>query len=115
MEYTGVLKRVFPFMLTFAAGLVIASFFVSIAAPSFGWGKNRNVQRHREFKRMKMEIRDLKRENQRLRREVEVFKSTVDVSELDRLVPPPPPAPPSYRGEARVTPNSFKVVGSRDR
>ena len=62
----GFLKRVLPFFLTFAIGLLIASFFVSIT-PNFkfqkrGWSKHRAYHQRLEF------------ENQRLREEKELLK-----------------------------------------
>ena len=37
------IKRFFPFLLTFAAGLVIASFFVTVTAPSFQFNTKRKI------------------------------------------------------------------------
>ena len=36
----GFFKRIVPFFLTFAVGLFIASFFVTIAAPNFQFRRN---------------------------------------------------------------------------
>lgn len=68
----GFAKRVLPFFLTFAVGLFIASFFVTIAAPSFqfpnrGWRKN-----HRQYDRQReIEIQRLREENMRLKTEAQ--------------------------------------------
>ena len=63
----GWFMRMVPFVATFAIGVFIASFFVSINAPNFrgGYGK-----RH-EMKRLRMENERLKNENLRLKNELE--------------------------------------------
>lgn len=104
MGNTGILRRVLPFLATFAVGIFIASFFVSVA-PNFGSGKWR--ARKAECKRMKYENERLRNENLRLRQEME----TRDLSEIPGVshshafgvgpefpvempaAPPPPPAP----------------------
>ncbi len=102
----GLFKRVLPFLLTFAAGLFIASFFVSIAAPSFQFRRD-GGKRH-DCKRVKMEMQDLREENIRLRNEIEQLRRSPLTLEYidpeftrpaDRDVPPPPPrrAPRNYR------------------
>jgi hypothetical protein len=92
MSYLAIFKRIIPFFLTFAAGLLIASIFVPITAPSF-----RNADRggkwrhHRECKKEKESLR---RENMRLRQELEQRNEIQNLKldfELD--VPPPPPPP----------------------
>jgi hypothetical protein len=92
MSYLAIFKRIIPFFLTFAAGLLIASIFVPITAPSF-----RNADRggkwrhHRECKKEKESLR---RENKRLRQELEQRNEIQNLKldfELD--VPPPPPPP----------------------
>jgi hypothetical protein len=97
MSALAILKRVAPFILTFAAGLFIASFFVTIAAPNFN-GFKRNPSRHSQFKRMKGDIEQLRREKARIEREIEVLKSErerIQTSDAFTVyeVPPPPPAP----------------------
>ena len=94
MLYKGVLKRVLPFFLTFAAGLFIASFFVSIAAPSFNFP--RRSHKYREMHRLRMENQDLRRSNSELRRQVEDARRNAEVmpsADFDFYVPPPPPPP----------------------
>lgn len=96
----GIFKRVVPFVLTFAAGLFIASFFVTIAAPNFGM--SRRQVRMREMRQVRMEVEQLRQERNRLKEEIEnlrnerravwesKFQSTPD---MDFAVPPPPIAP----------------------
>jgi hypothetical protein len=86
MNFKEVFKRVFPFFATFAVGLFIASFFVSVALPKF---ERRNWKKHREYKRMKFENEQLRKDNCRMRRELaekERLNSELDV---------PPPIPPT--------------------
>lgn len=89
----GFIKRVVPFFLAFAAGLFIASFFVSVTAPTFqfksrGWKSN-----HRQYDRQReAEIQQLREENRRLKNQISDAQS-VDFQELRYAVPPPPPAP----------------------
>jgi hypothetical protein len=104
----GLFKRFLPFLLTFAAGLFIASFFVSVTAPSFQFGRDRGKRRH-DCKRVKMEAQDLRDENSRLKEEIEQLRRnpmTLDYVHpafdlpADGEVPPPPPpkrAPRHYR------------------
>ena len=96
----GFVKRVVPFFLTFAVGLFIASFFVSIAAPNFQF--NRGRRNHRQYdRRIESENQQLREENSRLKREL-AEKDDVTVSGFYLDVPPPPPMPPTpprvYRG-----------------
>jgi len=114
----GFFKRVVPFFLTFAAGLFIASFFVSVAAPTFqfknrGWrGNHRQYDRQREA-----EIQQLREENRRLKNALSTVKvdkftgtyqmngdgnaklleyeATINGERIDDLVPPPAPLAPS--------------------
>ncbi len=68
----GFVKRIVPFFLTFAVGLLVASFFVTVAAPSFQF-KSRNWKRnHRQYDRqMELENQRLRDENLRLRNEAQ--------------------------------------------
>jgi hypothetical protein len=101
MFYTGLFKRVLPFFLTFAAGLFVASFFVSIT-PDFNWQNTRPSYRSRECRRMKAELRELREENHRLRQHAEVH-TTIDNMDWENAVPPVPveaphpPKAPRYR------------------
>ena len=104
MSYLAVFKRIIPFFLTFGAGLLIASIFVPIAAPSFqrfGSERGRHWRYHKELKR---ENESLRRENYRMRKELEELRRDAtkvefknlkwDVPEVTVEVPavPPPPA-----------------------
>lgn len=121
MQYIGVIKRVIPFFLTFAAGLFIASFFVNLTTPSFdGLRKNRS-HKWNKCKQIRAEQEELRRENLRLTLEIEALREertrglklargkgtssatgvgsgigsgTAFTSDLDRMVPPPPPLTP---------------------
>lgn len=102
MSYLAIFKRVVPFVMTFAAGLLIASIFVPIAAPSFSRG-DRGRYRWNEFRQMKFENESLRRENCRMKKELEQLRQetqSVSPRTLELLVPevnvdaPPPPPPP---------------------
>jgi len=86
----GFLKRFLPFLLTFAAGLFIASFFVSLTAPFSGFsrGERRNGY-----------IRMLRMENQRLQDRVDELEQAKTVTPCTEAIEPwedvPPPAPPA--------------------
>ncbi len=95
----GLLKRFAPFLITFAVGLFIASFFVTIAMPRFQFRRNRVM-------RQCQELQYYKNENQRLRQELEnqqlktnrldyvtapVSPSKLNDVDFNKLVPPPPP------------------------
>jgi len=101
----GFLKRMLPFFATFAFGLFIASFFVSISAPNFNrgnWGG-----RHKEMKRLRYENEMLKNENLRLKNQLGSQVMTFDdlpkvshdhfsghgpeIPVLDAPAPPPMP------------------------
>lgn len=108
----GLLKRLLPFFLTFAVGLFIASFFVTVAAPNFEF--NRGFRRHRQYDQMmQFENQRLRDENARLKAVSELklksfsgtfemngngdfkpvgkMEASTDNDSLDNLVPPPPP------------------------
>ncbi len=98
MRILEIVKRFAPFLLTFALGLLIASFFVSVAAPNFSSFK-RNRKHHdckrtkAENERMQDRISFLERRNAQLESEKmnvdNDFETTFDVP----MPPPPPPAP----------------------
>lgn len=106
MSYLSIFQRVVPFLLTFAAGLLIASIFVPIAAPSFSGGEGRG-NRCREHKRaMYFEYESLRQERDQLREEVDQLRreaADADFKNLKFIVPevnveaPPPPPPPAKR------------------
>jgi cell shape-determining protein MreC len=90
----GFIKRILPFFLTFSLGLLIASFFVSIAAPNFNF-KKRGFNRHRKYdRRMEFENRQLRDENNRLKQQL-LEKENQNLSE--DLDIPAPPLPPKMR------------------
>ena len=96
MYYKGLIKRLVPFFVTFAAGLFIASFFVTIATPSFNF--RRGPGRFGEMQRLRSENQELKRTNGELRRQVEELRIntvsaenfTLDGFPLETDAPPPP-------------------------
>lgn len=86
------IKRFVPFFLTFAIGLLVASFFVSVAAPRFQFNRQDNHRRHH---RLKCENEKLRLENQRLERQLAERKaSETEFMGLDVPPPPMPPMPP---------------------
>ena len=88
MCFKQYLKRILPFFLTFSLGLLIASFFVTIAAPNFNF-KKRGWSKHRQYhQRLEFENRQLREENLRLKRQI-------SQSEMPYVMeaPPLPPAP----------------------
>jgi hypothetical protein len=97
MQFIGIVKRVIPFFLTFAAGLFIASFFVSLSAPSFeGMRKNRS-ERWGKHNKLKSEVEQLRREKRELQIQIEEmsrtncdFGSVPMSSDFDTDAPPPP-------------------------
>jgi hypothetical protein len=67
----GFTKRILPFFLTFSLGLLIASFFVSIAAPNFSF-KKRGWSRHQQYDRqMELENQQLREEKNQLKNQLE--------------------------------------------
>jgi len=98
----GLIKRVLPFFLTFAVGLFIASFFVTVAAPSFQFPNRGERRRHQEYHRqMEFENQRLKEENLRLRQNMSeredeaIYELSSDGLGGAPMPPPPPPAPPA--------------------
>jgi hypothetical protein len=94
MNFLSLIKRVAPFVLTFAVGLFIASFFVTVAAPNFQF--RRGFNKHREYhRRIESENRQLREENNRLKNRLAEMEKRDWVLEedLNVAVPPPPPPP----------------------
>ena len=99
----GWIKRALPFLGTFALGLFIASFFVSIT-PSSSF-RDRRMHHFGEMQRLRMENDELRQENLRLRNKLGMDWG--DDSNLENYVapgeemmsvpPPPPPAPHAHR------------------
>jgi hypothetical protein len=81
------LKRAIPFILTFAVGLIVASFFVNIMPSlNFKRGEHRKCREHKEFRY----------ENERFRTERNSENGVVpmraeEYQNLENAVPPPPP------------------------
>lgn len=109
MCYPGLLKRIIPFALTFAAGLFIASFFVSIALPEANW-KSRRGKRFQEFQQLRIENENLRQEKLRLKMENDELRRNAENWNVDELpvVPPvdfeahhPPPPPPKRPKQPR--------------
>ena len=99
MNYKRIyLKRIIPFFLTFAVGLFVASFFVTIAAPSFN--SKRSYRKYRKHHQLRMENRRLKRTNCQMRKQLAERENQLRIRESfetefqnDFDVPPPPPLP----------------------
>ena len=104
MLYTGFFKRIIPFVLTFAAGLFIASFFVSIAAPSLSTWRESRRSRCRDKQDLRMQVDQLREEMRSVKRENEMLKrQTSEDADFEgdvygvppvELEAPHPPAPP---------------------
>jgi hypothetical protein len=76
------IKRIVPFFLTFAVGLFIASFFVTIAAPTFRlpFRGGERFRRHKEYHRM------IEFENQQLREDkIRLEKQLADKEDFSSL------------------------------
>lgn len=100
MQYTGFIKRFLPFALTFAAGLFIASFFVTIGFPKLG--SRHRERRHHEMHELRNEVEQLRKEKCDLRRQLEDKKTSQDLentfdapSAVELSVPPPVPIAPA--------------------
>lgn len=93
MNFVSIIKRVAPFVLTFAVGLFIASFFVTVAAPSFKF--NRGFSKHRQYhRRIEAENQRLREENLRLKNRVsEMEKRDWVLDEAPTRIPSLPAAP----------------------
>ena len=90
MNFISVIKRIAPFLLTFAVGLFIASFFVTVTAPNFQF-KRGGFKRHREYDRQReARINDLEKENNCLKKRL-AERDWVLEEDVNVIVPPPPP------------------------
>ncbi len=85
----GFFKRVIPFFLTFALGLFIASFFVSIT-PEFQLKRKRPPRCPKEVQMLRIENDRLYLENQQLKDRLDAIQNT---PLLEAPVAPPPVAP----------------------
>ncbi|MGH9947353.1 MAG: hypothetical protein ACRD6X_09150 [Pyrinomonadaceae bacterium] len=98
MSYKCIFKRIVPFILTFTAGLLIASIFVPITAPNFS-GFRRGPSKYRMVERLRIEVNELRSEKYRLQDEIQRLqdeKRSLEVFEVQ--APPPPPAVNYQRG-----------------
>lgn len=92
----GLLKRFIPFFLTFVVGLVIASFFIPVAAPNLQFGRGKR-QHRAEDEQIRMENQRLRLENYDLKMELkQAREASMDwnAGELPLMDVPPPPPPP---------------------
>ena len=106
MFYTGLFKRIIPFVLTFGAGLFLASFFVTLPSLS-GLREGRRAKHCREHQQLRREIQNVEEkyykqmlENNELRQQIESSKPfNLDIPEAvwEHHDPPAPPAPPRLK------------------
>ena len=99
MQFIGFIKRFLPFAVTFAAGLFIASFFVTIGFPKFG--SRHRERRQNEMRELRIEVEQLRKEKCDLRRQLEEKKADFDFENafdapgsVELPVPPPVPVAP---------------------
>lgn len=98
MTGKGLLKRLLPFFATFAFGLLVASFFVSVAAPNLTF--RRSWQKDKDYRGCRLMERQSRREERRFKKmkaEREARQNTEFNGDIYELVPPPPPLPPAPR------------------
>ena len=97
-------KRLLPFFATFAVGIFVASFFVNISGPQFGY-RERGKCRH-EMRELRIENEQLREDNMRLRLESgdsssdfgpEFNDEFLDSQSVEQPVLPPPPPPRPVR------------------
>lgn len=103
MQFAGLVKRIIPFVLTFSAGLLLASLFIPIGLPDFStWREARRGKHCREHRELRNEIYEAREklrmseiENEQLRRNATESLETLEVGELPlELEPNHPPKPP---------------------
>ncbi|MDQ2747161.1 MAG: hypothetical protein M3T96_07885 [Acidobacteriota bacterium] len=84
----GFTKRILPFFLTFAVGLFIASFFVSVSAPRFQFSNCNSRRNHRQYDREReMEVQRLRDENLRLKDQLPQDTEEADYQNLQFSAP----------------------------
>ena len=91
----GFIRRILPFFATFAIGVFIASFFVTIGGQR--WRGGERGRRYQEMQQLRMENQELKNENLRLKNDLDGLRWNHEPDEhfmpgLEE-VPPPPLAP----------------------
>ena len=116
MQYTGLLKRVIPFVLTFAAGLLLASMFVSITPNFRGWKSDyRGGRKCHEKRKLAIENQDLRERLRATELEVRELRQSFPDTDAEFVIPdvvppvgmdghhhpPPPPAPPRKPNKPR--------------
>lgn len=109
MLYTGLFKRIVPFVLTFAAGLLFAGIFVPVGLPNVdSWADSGPSRGHCHRKKhlwlekdnfeLKEKMRELRIENDELRRNIpepeDLMRDAVPPVDLDEHHPPAPPKKP---------------------
>ena len=67
----GFFRRIVPFFATFAIGMFVASFFVTIGAPRFNFGEGRRRHCEERFRR----DNQLRIENEQLRNQLETLRA----------------------------------------
>jgi hypothetical protein len=98
MSFTAVIKRVLPFLLTFAVGLFIASFFVDLVPrPQTYRGHRRG--RCREVQELRMQYLQERERSEQLQQQLEqVRQNPIDLKHVENWNAPgpdmPPPPPP---------------------
>ena len=102
MQLTGLVKRILPFVLTFSAGLLLASIFIPIGLPDFStWRETRrgkHCREHRdlrnEINRLRDELRVSEMEKEELRLNSSDTIPSVQAVEPPYLMEAPHPPPP---------------------
>jgi hypothetical protein len=106
MLYTGLFKRIIPFVLTFALGLFLAGLFGAALLPNFeGAREGRRARRCNDRQQLLMQIDQLKDELRDAKLENEVLRqgswgdASIELSVppvLEEHHPPPPPKRPKH-------------------
>jgi len=94
MNSKSLLKRFLPFAAALVLGLFVASFFVTITAPSFNFKRSYKVRKYREIRNLRFENQRLREElrQQRLRTaQIEMNRNVEFERDFNNLVPPPAP------------------------
>lgn len=106
MKLSSIGLRVVPFILTFAAGLLIASIFVPISAPSFKSSKSFNREsRYEKYRKhkdkckrkrsenadLRFRIQQLEAQNEELKRMNDIHSSGIKLKPELQVLPPEVP------------------------
>lgn len=104
MCYTGIFKRIIPFVLTFAAGLLLASLFVSITPNFNGWRGDRGGRRGHDKRQLLIENESLRERLRASEQEIRELRRGLPDRDAEFVIPevaPPveleahhPPTPP---------------------